>query len=190
MDKLLVLSAKMNRLLRYIYICAVINLVIYSVCAVLQWILFAKERAVEVSCLDDVVLAAAILTSLATLVKCISTFCSVYLDVNVAKKGYAAKAVTAMKVFQLLLKIAALGCTAYVATFRSKSDPCGTETDPGDHPELLPLISTVASLESISTTFEIIIKICEIVYRCRKRKMSRMQLQEDDREPLTEQMYT
>ena len=146
-----------------------LNALIYAACVILQWILFANERSDKVACLNDVALAAAILSSLATLVKYISASYSAYLDVNNIRTGNAVKISYVLKLLQLLLKYAATGCTAYL-TFSRIKDPCGPKADPGDHQELPPLIIAVFSLEAISSFIETVIKICDVCYKCRQQR--------------------
>ena len=153
--------------------CAGFNLLIHTACAILQWILFASERADEVACLNDAVLAAAILSSLATLLKAITAlYISACLGVMDIKTGFAIKFGTmiVLQVLQLLLKLAALVCTLSFTISHSKPDPCGTKADPGNHTELPPLIIAVVSLESISSFIESIMKLFEICYKRQQRK--------------------
>ena len=164
--------------------CAGFNLLIYIACTILQWILFASERADEVACLNDVVLAAAILTSLATLLKAMSARYSALLDFRNIKIRSAIIFGIVLKVLLLLLKLAAFGCTVSFTVSSSKPDPCGKGADPGNHTELPPLIIAVASLESISSFIESIMKLFELCYKCQQTKKMRQQTEAGQYQPL------
>ena len=161
--------SKMNNLLRCICCCTGFNALIYTACVIVQWILFASEKSDEVACLNDVALAAAILSSLATLGKYISASYSAYLAVNNTRTSESVIISYILKFLQLLLKLAATGCTSYLTASRI-NDSCGTKAYPGYHQELPPLIIAVASLEAISSSIESVIKFCDVCYKCQQRK--------------------
>ena len=145
---------------------------------------FASERADDVACLNDVVLAAAILSSLATLLKAISGLHSAYLGVENIKTGGAIKFGIVLKVLQLLLKVAAFSCTVYFTVSSSKPDPCGPKADLGNHTELPPLVTAVTCLESISSFIESVMKSFELCYKCQQRKKLRQQTEAGQYQPL------
>ena len=178
-------SSKMAKnVVKCICCCAGFNLLIYTACAILQWIVFASERADEVACLNGVVLAAAILSSLATLLKAISGLYSAYLGVKNIKTGGAIKFGIVLKVLQFLLKLAANSCTLYFTISASKPDPCGTEADLGNHKELSLLITAVVFLETISSFIESVMKLFELCYKCHQRKKMRQQTEAGQYQPL------
>ena len=78
------MDPKMNNSLMCIYCWIVINVLVYTSCAILQWVLFVNERFEKVACVQDVALAAAMLSSLATFVKYIAGSFGAYLH---ATKG-------------------------------------------------------------------------------------------------------
>ena len=148
-----------------------ISILIYTASVIFQWILFAHENTDGVGCLTGVALASAVLSSLATLVKCVSASYSACLAVNHTTCRTATRCTCILTLLQTLLRYAALGCTAYLAS--SRKDHCGTNADTGDHQELPPLIIAVASLESISSLIcgvETVIKIYHVCYKCHQRK--------------------
>ena len=154
------------------FCCSIFNALIYTVCANLQWILYTNESG-EVSCLNDVVLAAALSSSLATLFKLISASYSACLVSNNTSMSKTA-AVTfdyLLKFLQIFLKYAALACTVYFTANRIVGDPCGgTTAGHKELPPLSPLIITVLSLESISSIIESTSQIFDICYKCQQKK--------------------
>ena len=164
--------------------CAGFNLLIYIACAILQWIIFITERADDVACLNDAVLAAAILSSLATLLKATSGLYNAYLDMENIKTGGAIKFGIVLKVLQVLLKVAAFSCTLYFTISGSKPDPCGPKADPGNHTELPPLFIAVSCLESISSFIESVMKSIELCYKCQQKKKMKQQTEAGQYKPL------
>ena len=154
------------------FCCSIFNALIYTVCANLQWILYANESG-EVSCLKDVALAAALLSSLATLFKLISASYSACLVSNNTSRSKTAVIFDYwLKFLQLFLKYAALACTVvYLTATRIVRDPCGGTTEGHQElPPLSPLIITVLSLESIGSIIETTSLIYDICCMCQQRK--------------------
>ena len=133
------------------FCCSIFNALIYTVCANLQWILYANESG-EVSCMNDVALAAALSSSLATLFKLISaSYSACLVSNNTSRSKTAVTFDYLLKFLQIFLKFAALACTVYFTANRIVGDPCGgTTAGHQELPPLSPLIITVLSLESIS----------------------------------------
>ena len=121
----------------------------------------------SVACLKDVTLATAILSSLATLGKYISASYSTYLDVSNARTGIAVKIMITKyipKLLQLLVKYAALGCTAYFTIHQyhnTEQDPCGNTAAVG-------LIYAVISLKFVSSISETAVIISDSCRSCKK----------------------
>ena len=119
--------------------------------------------------MNDVALAAALSSSLATLFKLISASYSACLVSNNTSRSKTADIFDyLLKFLQIFLKYAALASTVYFTANRIVGDPCG-----GTHqelPPLSPLIITVLSLESISSIIESTSQIFDICYKCQQKK--------------------
>lgn len=173
------------------FCCSIFNALIYTACANLQWILFANESELVGACLNDITLAAAILSSLATLFKLISTSCSSCLVAN--STGTSKTTIVCdylLKFLQLLLKFAALGYTVYSTTNRIIA-PCSSTTADPNHqelPPLGPLIIVILSLESVSSIIETTSLIYDVCCKCCQKARSQKSSDDDTVNKRVEQL--
>ena len=143
--------------------CTGMSLLFYLAAAVTQWILYGTERADNIACTSDIALAAAILSTLAALIKCASsTFDCCWIGSGVDNKTnfYCIfPSLLCSVLIQIGCKLAALGCTVYLIASRM-ANSCGIDPAIDDHPELTPLIISVAVLESLSSVLETLTQVC------------------------------
>ena len=128
--------------------CAVLHIFSYFTCAVLQWVLYANDRAAGVECTENIALAAAILSSLAVLIKCVHhtlRFCS---DLHSQETIMELVAYCAIVPYAIL-KIITI-CLVVLLIVNRNGDKCGSE-DVGP-PALL---ISLAVLEPGSMVFDL-----------------------------------
>ena len=139
------------------------SLLFYLAAAVTQWILYGTERSDNIACTSDIALAAAILSTLAALIKgASSTFDLCWIGSGVDNKANffcIFPSLLCSVLIQIGCKLAALGCTVYLIASRM-ANSCGIDPTVDDLPELTPLIISVAVLESLSGVLESLTQIC------------------------------
>ena len=146
--------------LRWASGCSVLHVYIYTTCVILQWALYANEKATGVGCTSNYVLAAAIFSSLATFLKYGYQTCRIYSEYYTheeEEKGIrnvcAAMSCCSAIPFALCKVISTiLTITAVIA---HNSDSCGSETIGPP-----PILSALAILEPVSVLLEFSILEC------------------------------
>lgn len=141
---------------------SILHIYIYTTCAILQWILYANEKDTGAGCMSNLVLAAAIFTSLATFLKYGHQTCRIYSEYydylypdEEKSFKYVCAAMSCCSAMPFVLCKATSTILTIILVAVHNTDPCGSETIGPP-----PILGALAILEPVSVLLEFLISEC------------------------------